>query len=184
MRSFVKYFLQGLLYTIPLGVTAYVLYEVFIVLDGLIPFEIPGLGIVLIFLGITAVGFLGSYLISLPLFSFFEGLLQRAPVVKIIYTSVKDLVNAFVGQKKSFNRPVLVKLYEGSEVQRIGFITDESMHNLGLDEPLITVYVPHSYAISGQLFLVPRTYVTPLDVTPADALKYIISGGVTRMEED
>jgi uncharacterized membrane protein len=119
----------------------------------------------------------------LPITTFIENYIKRAPLVKIIYTSVKDLISAFVGQKKSFNKPVLVKVYENSELQRIGFVTDEHPEALSLGKDLITVYVPHSYAVSGQLFVVPRHYVTPLDAQSAEVMKYIISGGVTEVTE-
>jgi uncharacterized membrane protein len=184
MKYLVKYFLQGLAYTVPTALTIFVLYKLFVVADELIPMEIPGLGIVVLLIVVTAVGFLGSFFISLPLFSFLENLLYKTPLIKIIYTSVKDLVDAFVGQKKSFNKPVLVRLYENSSIQRIGFLTNEgweAIEEAGIND-LITVYLPHSFAISGQLFLVPPHYITPLKAKSADVMKYVVAGGVVREE--
>jgi uncharacterized membrane protein len=184
MKYLIKYFLQGLAYTVPTALTIFVLYKLFVVADELIPMEIPGLGIVVLLIVVTSVGFLGSFFISLPLFSFLENLLYKTPLIKIIYTSVKDLVDAFVGQKKSFNKPVLVKLYENSSIQRIGFLTNEgweAIEEAGIND-LITVYLPHSFAISGQLFLVPPHYITPLKAKSAEVMKYVVAGGVVREE--
>jgi uncharacterized membrane protein len=184
IRLLAKYFLQGLAYTVPTAVTIYVLYKIFVVTDELIPMEFPGLGILVLLAVVTSVGVVGSFLISLPLFSFLENLLHKTPLIKIIYTSVKDLVDAFVGQKKSFNRPVIVKLYENSAIKRVGFLTNEGWEALmePEDKTLITVYLPHSFAISGQLFLVPPHYITPLHVKPAEVMKYVVAGGVVREE--
>ncbi|HAD96749.1 MAG TPA: hypothetical protein DCG19_05040 [Cryomorphaceae bacterium] len=179
MKSIIKYFLQGLLYTVPLAVTIYVIWSVFIMLDGIIPIDIPGLGILFIFLFITAMGVLGSHLLSDRIILVFEGWIKKAPLVNVIYTSVKDLMNAFVGDKKSFSRPVSVKLYEDSQIRRLGFITNDNFKHLGKNNDLITVYIPHSYNISGNMFLVPESYVEPLDVISSDLMKYTMSGGVT-----
>jgi uncharacterized membrane protein len=183
LRYLGRYFLQGLLYIVPISVTVYILMEGFIFLDSLIPLDIPGMGILSVLITITLIGFVGSFIIALPITTFLENYIKKAPLVKIIYTSVKDLISAFVGQKKSFNKPVLVKMYENSELQRIGFVTDEHPEAISLGKDLITVYVPHSYAVSGQLFVVPRHYVTPLDAQSAEVMKYIISGGVTEVTE-
>ena len=183
LRYLGRYFLQGLLYIVPISVTVYILMEGFIFLDSLIPLDIPGMGILSVLITITLIGFVGSFIIALPITTFLENYIKKAPLVKIIYTSVKDLISAFVGQKKSFNKPVLMKMYENSELQRIGFVTDEHPEAISLGKDLITVYVPHSYAVSGQLFVVPRHYVTLLDAQSAEVMKYIISGGVTEVTE-
>ena len=166
----------------PIGVTMYVLYEAFVILDGWLPLEIPGLGILSLLVAVTLIGWIGSYLITLPVITFIENLLTRAPLVKLIYTSMKDLVQAFVGSKRAFNKPVSIKLYEDSAIERLGFITEEDLSRIHVEEDLIAVYVPHSYAFSGQLFLVPKQYVTPIDANPTDIMKFIVSGGVTEVE--
>jgi uncharacterized membrane protein len=124
----------------------------------------------------------GSY-INDEIGSYIERLIKKAPLINLIYTSVKDLLSAFVGKKKSFNRPVLVKLYEKSELKRLGFITNDNADNFGIKDELITVYIPHSYNISGNVYLVPKSYVEPLNINPADLMKYTMSGGVTQVEE-
>lgn len=183
MKSVIKYLLQGLLYSVPVLVTIYVLYEAFVFLDGLIPFDIPGLGLLVIVLSLVLVGWAGSFVITLPAIGLVERWFTKAPLVKVIYTSVKDLINAFVGQKKSFSQPVMMRLYENSDIRRIGFITDEDLLMFDSKE-LISVYVPHSYAFSGQLFLVPKSYCTPIKAKSTDVMKYIISGGVTEIEQE
>ncbi|GAB5555808.1 MAG: DUF502 domain-containing protein [Schleiferiaceae bacterium] len=185
MKTLIKYFFQGLLYVAPFAVTLYVIVEAFIILDGLIPFYFPGLGIILALAAITLIGFVGSFLIKLPLFDFFDSNLEKAPLIKLIYTSVKDLVKAFTGQKKGFNHPVLVKMYENSEIRRLGFITDESQDALKKSQfkDLVTVYLPHSFAVSGQLYLVPPSYLEPVKSKSADVMKYIIAGGVASIDD-
>ena len=131
MKFIIKYFFQGLLYITPLAVTIYTLFWVFNKLDNLFEFQYPGIGILILLITITIVGVIGSLLIQLPIFKYFDSQLERAPLVKIIYTSMKDLVKAFVGKKKSFNQPVMVKLYENSQIRRLGFITDEANEILG-----------------------------------------------------
>ena len=184
MKTLVKYFFQGLLYITPIAVTAYSLYWIFIKLDTIFNLPYPGIGILLILLFVTLTGLIGSLLIQLPFVGLIDNQLERVPLIKTIYTSVKDLLKAFVGQKKSFNKPVLVKLYENSEIRRMGFVTDDVMTMLDESTDLITVYLPHSFAISGQLFLVPKSYVTPLSAKSAEVMKYIIAGGVAKMEEE
>ena len=184
MKTLAKYFFQGLLYITPIAVTVYALYWVFVKLDSVLDFKYPGVGILVILVVVTLTGVLGSLLIRLPFIGFIDAQLERAPLMKTIYTSVKDLLKAFVGQKKSFNKPVLVKLYENSEIRRMGFVTDDVLQMLDGTADLVTVYLPHSFAISGQLFMVPPSYITPLKSKSTEVMKYIIAGGVAKMEED
>jgi uncharacterized membrane protein len=108
-------------------------------------------------------------------------MISNAPLVKIIYTSVKDLLTAFVGQKKRFNQPVLVNISRDGALQKIGFVTNEDLSDIGITEKKIAVYLPHSYAWSGNLFIVPADYVTKIDASSTDVMKYIISAGVTKL---
>jgi uncharacterized membrane protein len=184
MNSIIKYLLQGLLIVAPIAITVYLLYEVFIVLDGLIPFDVPGLGIVVILAGITLIGFIASHLISERLRSWFDRIIRKAPVISLVYTAVTDVLNALVGEKRSFKYPVLVQTEADSSVKRIGFVTHRGFGKQAkLKEEYLTVYCPHSYAISGIVFLVEKSRVEPLDLPAADVMKYVISGGVTRMED-
>ena len=182
MKKFINYFLQGLLYIVPITVTLYVVVWTFQKIDGILPFQFPGLGLIIIISLITIIGFLGSAVITSPINAFFQNLLKRAPLLKTIYSSVKDLMSTFVGNKKGFSEPVLVKIYENSTIERIGFITNEDVESLNIAKGKVLVYMPHSYAISGQLFVVEKKNVSPIDKSSAEIMKLIVSGGVTEID--
>ena len=182
MKKFINYFLQGLLYIVPLTVTMYVVVWTFKKIDGILPFQFPGLGLIIIIALITIIGFVGSAVIASPINSFFQNLLKRAPLLQTIYSSVKDLMNTFVGKKKGFSQPVLIKLYENSTIERIGFITNKDLSTLGIKEQKVLVYLPHSYAFSGQLFVVDSSYITAIDASSSEIMKLIVSGGVTEID--
>ena len=193
MRRLVNYFLQGLLFVVPIAVTIYVLIKSILWIDGLLPFqipvkiplldrvEIPGLGLLVIFLFISFMGFLGSHYIRNPLFVYLEKWIERAPLTKLIYTSVKDLIKAFVGEKKSFNHPVMVLVHKESQLHRIGFITKDDITELGMTKEMVAVYLPFSYGFNGQLVIVPRENVKQINASGTDMMKFIISGGVTEI---
>ena len=140
---------------------------------------IPGLGIFSGFVVITVVGFLFTRAFTKPIVHLLEKLLTRTPVINIIYSSLKDLTEALVGEQKKFNKPVMVE-FSSPGLKRFGFITQESMENYGLKDTL-AVYCPHSYNISGNVYIVPSDKVTPLDVDPADLMRFVASGGITKM---
>ena len=186
MNNIKNHFLKGLLYIVPVAVTFWVLVEVYRLLNGIIGRFLPGnwqyLGILVLIVIITLFGYVGSVIITSPINSFFQRLLKRAPLLQTIYSSVKDLMSTFVGKKKGFNTPVLIKLYENSTIERIGFITNDDLSSLGIKNGKILVYLPHSYAFSGQLFVVDRSYITPIDKSSAEIMKLIVSGGVTELD--
>ena len=182
MKKIINYFLQGLLYLIPISVTAYVVYWTFIQIDSILPFNFPGLGLIVIISLITLIGYLGSVIIASPINAFFQRILNKAPLLKTIYTSVKDMMNTFVGKKKGFSEPVLVKVYENSTIERIGFVTNEDVESLNIKKGKVLVYIPHSYAISGQLFVVEKKHVKKIDCSSGEVMKLIISGGVTEIQ--
>jgi uncharacterized membrane protein len=107
----------------------------------------------------------------------------KAPLIKIIYTAVKDLISAFVGKKKRFREPVLVRLGNSPDLQRIGFITNNELTILGKANEKVAVYLPHSYAMSGDLFIVPVSNITPIKASSTDVMKFIISAGLTQIED-
>lgn len=188
MRLIFNYFFRGLLFVLPIFATFYVIIVIVDWANGTLnsllfywlPFQIPGLGIITAFIAIVLLGMAVSWAFSRPIFSYFEQLISKTPFVKIIYTAFKDFTEAFVGNKKKFNRPVIVNLMEG--VDRIGFITEENLNLLKV-ENRIAVYCPHSYNFSGNLFLVEASRITPLDINPADAMKFAVSAGVTQIEK-
>ncbi|MBS4057708.1 MAG: DUF502 domain-containing protein [Bacteroidales bacterium] len=191
IKRILTYFFQGLLFIAPVTITFWAIFVTFNYIDGLLidlidkllGRHIPGLGLVVLLTTITCIGVLGSTLVFKPLLLYLDSLLVKAPLIKIIYTSVKDLVSAFVGQKKRFNEPVLVKVGKGADLEKIGFITNKDLSFLGIPESKVAVYLPHSYAWSGNLFIVPVENVKPLDASATDVMKFIISAGVTNLEQ-
>ena len=188
MKTIFNYFFRGLLFVLPIFATVYILVVLVnwanmtlnTLLFSWLPFQIPGLGILSAFIIIVLLGFAVSWTISRPIFSYFERLISKTPFVKIIYTSLKDFTEAFVGNKRKFNRPVIFTLTEG--VDRIGFITEGNLDLLHIEDR-IAVYCPHSYNFSGNLFLVEPSRIRKLNVNPADAMKFAVSAGVTQIEQ-
>ncbi len=178
-RRFMLYFIKGLLLVVPTFVLLYVVFALFVFLDSIIPTKIPGLGLLILLASITLLGFLGATYITQPITRRANALLDRVPIVKTFYTAVSDLLGAFTGQKKSFSHPVIVKLTPDGHVQKPGFITTDDLSALGLDEKMVAVYMPHSYNFSGNLFIVPASSVTSVNVNTAEFMKFIVSGGVT-----
>jgi uncharacterized membrane protein len=183
LKRTASYFFQGLLVTVPLAIIGYVIYGLFVFLDRLIPFNVPGLGLLSLLVGITLMGYLASTIIAQPFKWWFEEVLKRVPVLKTIYTSVSDFVSAFVGNKKRFDKPVLVRV-SSTGLHKLGFITQEDLSILGIDDGMVAVYFPHSYNFSGNLFIVPKVNVIPLDNKSVEVMKFIVSGGVTHLTED
>ena len=186
IKRLLKYFLNGVLLVIPITITIYIIVWLFNFLDRLIPFNFfKGSGLLLLLGIITLVGFLGSTFIANPVKRSINELLDRVPLVKTLYSSIKDLLSAFVGTKKRFNKPVLVKVNESSNLEKLGFITDEDLSSLGIDDnEKVAVYLPHSYNFSGNLFVVSKSCVTPIDKNAAEVMKYIVSGGVSELNKE
>jgi uncharacterized membrane protein len=178
MRSLLNYFLRGLVLVAPLAITLYVCWIVFVRIDGWLGLPVPGLGFVLTIVLITLVGFLGSNLITRGMVAIVEQAVSRLPFVRLLYTSTKDLLNAFVGEKRRFDKPVLVRLSMQSEARMVGFVTQESLDRLGLPG-YSSVYFPQSYNFAGNLVVFPSGQLQPLDAASADVMAFIVSGGVT-----
>ena len=185
----INYFFQGLILIAPLSITIYVLVKTFFYVDDLLKdfltqwlgFYTLGLGILVMLGGLTVIGFLGSTIIFKPLLVVFDRLISRAPLVKIIYTSVKDLLSAFVGQKKKFSEPVLIRESSNSDMEKIGFITAHDLSKLGIPEGKVAVYLPYSYNVSGMLVIVPVENVKRLEANSTDVMKFVVSAGVTQI---
>jgi uncharacterized membrane protein len=178
MKQLARYFVRGCLVLAPLAATVYILYLIFTTIDQLMPIGVPGLGFTLTLLIITAVGFLTSNVIGKTVVSTAEHLLKQVPLVKLVYTSLKDLVSAVVGDKRRFDAPVAVSILPGAEVRALGFVTRESLEALDCPHH-VAVYFPQSYNFAGNLLVVPRAQVEPLHVNPGDIMTFVVSGGVT-----
>jgi len=185
INKFINYFLQGLLYVAPLGLTLWIIYEVFIKIDSLFDWitpntYIPGLGIIVVITIIAFLGYIGKFFITMPLSRIFNKMLKRTPFIKLIYISIKDLLKAFVGKEKKFTEPVLVKVNNISILEKVGFITNKDLKDIGVKEGKVAVYFPHSYAFSGELYIVPKEDVKPIDKPSSEVMKFIVSGGVSK----
>ena len=181
-RKIIRYFFSGTLFIVPLTATAYFIYVSFSWLDSLLNLPYPGLGVLIILVAITAFGYLTSNLAFQTLSMWFDHGMNRIPLVKLIYSSLKDLLNAFVGDKKKFNKPVLVKINNENQLYQIGFVTQSDLTGIGIND-MISVYIPHSYALSGMHYIVPKDNVKPLNISGPVAMKYIVSGGVSGFTE-
>jgi uncharacterized membrane protein len=187
MSKIARYFFQGLLLLSPLAITIYTIVVSLEFIDGLliqyltdwIGFRIPGLGLLIILTFITLIGMLGSSMVIKPVLNSLDRLISQAPLVKIIYTSIKDFMNAFVGKDKKFTEPVLVKVNKDSNLEKLGFITQHDLSSLGIPEGKVAVYLPHSYNFSGNLFIVPVENIVLLNANSTEVMKFIVTAGVT-----
>ncbi|MDQ6613155.1 MAG: DUF502 domain-containing protein [Gemmatimonadota bacterium] len=178
MGRFIGYFARGLVLLVPIALTAYVCWSIFTTVDGWLGLRIPGAGFVVTIAIVTIVGFLGSTIITRSFFVLFDRLLVKVPLVRLLYSAIKDLLNAFVGEKRRFDQPVSVTLYPGNGIQMFGFVTQDSLAHLGLTG-VVSVYCPHSYAWAGQMLVVPANQVQPLPQPSSEVMAFIVSGGVT-----
>ncbi len=191
MKKLINYLLQGILYIAPLGITAYIIYAIFMFMDGLsqqlianfFDVKIPGLGVLSLLLFLIIVGFIGRTIIAEPLKIIFKKIINRIPLLKFIYTALNDLFSAFVGKEKKFSKPVLVKVNTISDLEKLGFITEENLEILDeLDK--VAVYFPHSYNFSGELFIVPRKNIKTINANSSQVMKFIVSAGLTGWDKE
>ena len=178
MTRFINYFLKGVVFLAPLAFTIYVCVRVFTTIDGWLGVPIPGVGFVVTVLLITFFGFLAQSFLTRSALNLVERLLNRLPFVRLLYSATRDLLNAFVGEQRRFDKPVLVAPYPGGVARALGFVTQESLTSLGLDGH-VTVYLPQSYNFAGTLLIFPTSAVTPIAADSADVMAFIVSGGVT-----
>lgn len=177
-QTLLNHFLRGLLFLIPIALTLYIISAMVIWLDNLIPINIPGLGLLTVLLVTTGFGYLANNMFSKTLLDSINKLIQKIPLAGFIYTSINDLVDAFVGDKKKFDQPVLVPFDEHGHLLKPGFITQTDLETIGLPG-MVAVYLPHSYNFSGNLFLIEKSRLTLLKGKNTDIMKYIVSGGVS-----
>jgi len=199
-RRLLQFFLQGLVVIAPIGVTLYAVYFLFTTVDGILPNiiyklspemigvdsngepkRIPGLGFVIVIVIVILIGAISSSFVVGKMVEVLDTVLERTPGIKFIYTSVKDFLEAFAGNKKKFDKPVLVNV-DANDVWRLGFITQADADNFGLIDHAV-VYIPHSYAISGITYFVPKQNIRQIDnIHSGEAMKFVVSGGVTHLE--
>lgn len=188
MRRFtavlLRSFLQGLILLSPIAITGYLLYVVFVNVDSLVPYVPRGIGFLIIIAAVTIIGYLGTrFFIGKWIFDAFAYLLEHTPGVKYVYSSIRDVIKSFMGDKKRFNKPVWVCVSNSPDMWRIGFMTQRDMTSMGLQNK-VAVYLPHAYAISGWVIVTDSLNVRPIkEMTAAEAMKFAVSGGVTIIED-
>jgi uncharacterized membrane protein len=188
MSRFLNYFLKGLAVVVPLAVTIYVCVAIFTTVDDWLGSTIdrwlgvrlPGAGFLVTIVLIALVGALASNLVARGVLGAVERVFNRLPFVRLLYSSTRDLLDAFVGEKKRFDKPVMVTLSADANVRTFGFLTQESLERLGFADHVV-VYVPQSYGFAGNLIVVPAAQVSRIDADAAEVMAYIISGAVTAL---
>ncbi|RYE28027.1 MAG: DUF502 domain-containing protein [Sphingobacteriaceae bacterium] len=192
-RALINYFIKGVLVVVPIGAAIFLIIWIITSVDKTLnlsdliltdtkgrPIYIPGLGILSILVVIMLAGVIVTNLITEPIYNWFSRLFHRLPLFNFVYTSVKDLTEAFVGDEKKFNEPVLVTMDEFG-LKRIGFVTHKDLNVLGLPDD-VAVYFPFSYSFTGQLVILPATRVKHIDKSAAEMMKFVVSGGVSHLE--
>jgi uncharacterized membrane protein len=186
LKKIFRYFIQGIIILAPIGITGYVLYRLFDLVDGILqPYvKIPGLGFIIILVFVILVGWVSSNFLMGSAINFFDQLMERTPGVKFIYSSTKDFFEAFAGDKKRFSKAVLANVFN-EDVWIVGFLTDEEMRKFDLGADKVAVYVPQAYNFAGQLYILPRMKVRKIEhITSGEAMKYAVTGGVVDLDAE
>ncbi|HEY9562115.1 MAG TPA: DUF502 domain-containing protein [Anseongella sp.] len=180
VNTIMGFFFKGLLVVVPIWVSGYVIYWIITTLNNAFSFVVgPGYGLLIVLAAITLIGMLVNYMVTDPISRFFNSFLDRMPVIKMMYTTIRDFLEAFVGEQKKFTEPVFVEMSE-TGIKKVGFITQKDLTALGLPG-YVGVYFPHSYNFSGNYFLVPAEKVTPMHSNAGEIMKYVVSGGVSKL---
>jgi uncharacterized membrane protein len=182
MKRLVQYFLRGLVITTPIVLTVWVCWWVVSSVDGILDVGIPGAGILVTIVAVVLVGALASNLVTRGVVAALDNLLEGLPFVRLLYTSTKDLLNAFVGEHRRFNRPVRARLDDAGHLWTLGFVTAEGADRLAMPG-FVAVYLPQAYNFAGNLIIVPSDHVEPVDGDAAEMMAFIVSGGVSGTAE-
>jgi uncharacterized membrane protein len=189
-RALLNYLIKGLLIVVPIALSIFIVVWAVTTVDSWVNINnvlgvdpksgdnrnIPGLGLATVVLIILLAGIFVTNFVTEPMYNWFKRLLNKLPLLNFIYSSIKDLTEAFVGDEKKFSHPVLVEVGDG--LKKIGFLTQNDLNKLGLPGDVI-VYFPFSYSFAGQVYVVDKEKIKPLNMTAADAMKLVVSGGVS-----
>ena len=188
-----NYFIKGLIVVVPIGAAFFLIWWAVSTLDNALnlsdflwtdskgkPIHIPGLGILNVLVIILIAGILVTNVITDPIKRQINRWIDRLPLFKFLYSSIKDLTVAFVGEEKKFNEAVIVEVNEFG-LKKIGFLVQKDLSKLGLPGD-VAVYFPFSYSFAGQVVIIPADKVKPIDKNSADMMKFIISGGVSGLD--
>lgn len=181
MKRLAGYFFQGLIFLVPIAITVYVFYIIFTKIDSLLGIPIPGAGFFVTIILVIFIGFLASNIFTKKVLNLVDRAFNKVPLIRLLYTATKDLLSAFLGDKRSFEKPVLVTLLPGANVKVIGFITKESLASWGMVNEVV-VYLPQSYNFAGQIIVVPNEQVTIINASSSEVMAFIVSGGVSEIK--
>ena len=183
MKKLIEYFIKGLVIFVPMALTVFLLIWAFSSLDAgfraLFNIDAHGMGLLLTVVLIVVIGFIASNFLGRRLFALIEKVFTGLPLIKLLYSAVKDMIEAFAGEKKSFDKPVIATIAPGGAAKVVGFVTQESLENLGLSD-YVAVYLPQSYNFAGNVLLFPKEAVKPLSIESSQAMAFIVSGGVSK----
>jgi uncharacterized membrane protein len=189
VKNFISHCVQGLIVIAPAIITIFVFYRLFIFFNHAFSFPRivnPYLDPVIIPLGIILfiylVGRLSATIFFTPVIVRLEKDVERVPFIRMVYSAVKDIFSAFVGSKRKFNRPVLVTIDKTNDIKQIGFVTQTDLSAMDVTAEYISVYLPFSYGLNGKLIIVQKDSVKTLNVSASEAMKFIVSGGVTHVD--
>lgn len=193
-KAVINYFLKGVIVVVPIGAAIMLIYWVISSIDSVLnisgtllvdktgrPIYIPGIGILMVLLVIFLAGIIVTNVITEPIKNWANRWLNRLPLFNFLYSSIKDLTEAFVGDDKKFHDPVIVQINEFGHRQ-VGFVTQKDLSKLGMPGD-VAVYFPFSYSFAGQLAIVNSENVKALDMTASEAMKFVVSGGVSGLDK-
>jgi uncharacterized membrane protein len=196
MKTVTTLFLKGLAAVLPITVTLYVLYWLGSTAESLlgrglrmlIPRSLywPGMGVVAGLILVFVIGVLMNAWLFRRVFRWGERLLERIPLVKALYGSVRDLMGFFSGSVKKTMRKAVMVAVGSTPLRLIGVITREDFAGLpaGIgDDDTVAVYLPMSYQIGGFTTMVPRSTVRPIDMSIEQAMRFAVTAGMTGMKE-
>jgi uncharacterized membrane protein len=183
-QLFISYFLRGLLVVLPVAITVGILSWILKGIGSYLYLDQLSIGAILLYAvtalaAITVIGFFTKGVIAQQIMGFLEGIIEKAPGLNFIFGTTKDMTEAFMGEKKKFNKPVVVEISEG--VYKIGFLTQEDMSAVGLPH-CCAVYLPYSYTLSGETTVVDKSRVRRIDKESGDVTKFVLSGGATNLK--
>ncbi|MDB5029444.1 DUF502 domain-containing protein [Mucilaginibacter sp.] len=192
-RALLNYFFKGLIVVVPVGAAAFLIFWAVSSVDAALnlsdilwttkngkPMYIPGLGILNVLLIIMIAGILVTNVVTDPIKRWFKRWVNRLPFFNFLYSSIKDLTEAFVGDEKKFSEAVIVEVNEFG-LKKIGFLVQKDLSKLNLPGE-VAVYFPYSYSFAGQVVIIAADKVKPIDKNAADMMKFVISGGVSGLD--
>ena len=178
-----QYFLRGIIVVVPEGMTFSIVYWFLTKMDGILGpyFTTRGMGLLALLTLILSVGWISSFFLMKRLYRLLDSWLERMPIINFIYSSTRDFLEAFAGKKRRFTHSVLVNVF-AEEVWMVGFLTDEDLEGFKLGGKYVSVYVPQAYNVAGQLYIVKRERIRPIEhLASPDVMKYAVSGGAVEL---